>query len=206
MNNNDPITASFTAWLATRQHHGLPWQTDSNELREAYAAGYNAAPNAAIAQSVESRDIHAGDAGSSPAGSSSDSPGISWAGQVALEKAGLISYDTGLVVMFDSLEVTAEDIYKAYPRKIGKQAALKAIKKAIKVCEPKDSWVGAIDTKERYLLKRTQAYAAATEKWKPEDKQYIPHPATWFNRGSYDDDPKEWERGTAIASQFRQSH
>lgn len=90
--------------------------------------------------------------------------------------------------------ITAEDVYNAYPRKVGRSAAIKAIQKAGK-------GVGM----ER-LLKAVKAYAEATSRWPAEERQYIPHPATWFNRGSYDDDPKEWERGSVQASQFSQAH
>lgn len=76
----------------------------------------------------------------------------------------------------------AETIYETYPRKQGKQDALKAIKAALVDCSP-----------ER-LLERTQAYAAATTNWSEADRKFIPHPATWYNRGSYDDDPAEWIR------------
>lgn len=78
-----------------------------------------------------------------------------------------------------------ESIYDAYPRKQGKQDALKAIAKAVKIA-------GAVR-----LLERTQAYASATALWSDDDRQFIPHPATWFNRGSYDDDPATWERKTS---------
>jgi len=90
---------------------------------------------------------------------------------------------------------TAEDIYAAYPRKVGKQAAIKIIKR-----------LTFHNVSAEWLLERTQAYAKATESWPEEDRKYIPHPATWFNRGSYEDDPKEWERGTAPASQFSVCH
>jgi hypothetical protein len=97
--------------------------------------------------------------------------------------------------------VTAEDIYAAYPRKVGKQAAIKAIKKAIKALG------GAFGKPEVELLILTKQYAAAVATWPAADKQFIPHPATWFNRGSYDDDPKEWVRGTAAApSQFSKKY
>lgn len=78
---------------------------------------------------------------------------------------------------------TIEDIYVAYPRKQGKADALNAIAKALK------RGVSA----ER-LLERTHAYATATDAWPEDDRRYIPHPATWFNRGSYDDDPGAWVR------------
>ena len=90
--------------------------------------------------------------------------------------------------------VSAEDIYAAYPRKVGKQGAIKAIQKAIR------------DVGADRLLNDVKTYAEATSRWPAEDRQYIPHPATWFNRGSYEDDPKEWERNTAPASQFSVSH
>ena len=81
-------------------------------------------------------------------------------------------------------EDAAEAIYQAYPRHIAKGAALKAIRNAIK------------PDRADYILERTKAFAAAVEKWPWADRQFIPHPATWFNRESYDDDPKEWQRGS----------
>jgi len=74
-------------------------------------------------------------------------------------------------------------IYEAYPRKSGKADALKAIQKAL-VAHPAEK-----------LLAATQAYATATAAWPEADRKFIPHPATWFNRGSYDDDPETWKRG-----------
>ena len=76
----------------------------------------------------------------------------------------------------------AEEIYKLYPRKVGKPIALKKIEKAIKE-------VGFDELKKRVL-----AYAGATSRWDEEDRRFIPYPATWFNQGRYDDDPREWER------------
>ena len=78
-----------------------------------------------------------------------------------------------------------ESIYNAYPRKVGKKDALKAIAKAIKQLDD-DGRDGQV-----FLLDRVMAYAKATSGG---DKQFIPHPATWFNRGSYDDDPSEWDK------------
>lgn len=97
--------------------------------------------------------------------------------------------------------VTAEDmaeaIYKTYPRKVGKAAAIKAIAKALRLS----------DHSPAGLLNATRRYADAVAKWPAEDKKFIPHPATWFNRGSYDDDPKEWQRGAAAApSQFSKTY
>lgn len=76
------------------------------------------------------------------------------------------------------------EIYKAFPRKVAPQAAHKAIAKAL-----------ATVPFEK-LLASTKAYAAAVGQWPAaERRQFVPHPATWFNRGSYDDDQSEWKRG-----------
>jgi hypothetical protein len=100
---------------------------------------------------------------------------------------------------------TAEDIYAAYPRKVGKQGAIRAIQKAAKIIGPKATSMTRFCPYE-ILLERTQAFAKATASWPQEERHFICHPATWFNRGSYDDDPKEWERNSAPASQFSVSH
>src|SRR5207247_10374853 len=59
----------------------------------------------------------------------------------------------------------------------GKDDALRAIEKRIK------SGVG-----RAHLLERTVAFA----KTQPHNWQFTPYPATWYNRGSYDDDPASW--------------
>lgn len=81
-------------------------------------------------------------------------------------------------------------LYRMYPKQVGRDAAVKAIGKAFKkLVEEKDRFADgpAILT---YLQNRVTAYAEAKEH---ADKQYIPHPATWFNEGRYDDNPEEWE-------------
>jgi hypothetical protein len=83
-----------------------------------------------------------------------------------------------------------EAIYAAYPRHIGRSAALKAIDKALASMRA-DHGTNA----QAYLLCLTEAFATAVQKWEPGERQFIPHPSTWFNQGRYLDDPKEWERG-----------
>lgn len=92
----------------------------------------------------------------------------------------------------DKEKEESEAIYEAYPRKTAKQAALKAIEAAL-ATHPADK-----------LLAATQAYAAATALWPEADRKFIPHPATWFNRGSYEDDPATWTRNgqTALNPKF----
>lgn len=85
---------------------------------------------------------------------------------------------------------TLEEIYLAYPRHVGKEAALKAIEFALRK--------NGIQPPE--MLERVKAYAKARAK---EDPQFTPYPATWFNQGRYYDDnlkPQEkliWEAASA---------
>jgi hypothetical protein len=72
----------------------------------------------------------------------------------------------------------AEDIYAAYPRKVGKPVALQAIQKALKTHSA------------GFLLERTKLFAD-TYNGEP---QFIPHPSTWFNQSRFNDDPATWRR------------
>jgi len=76
----------------------------------------------------------------------------------------------------------AKNIFDLYPRRIAKAAALKAITKALKTT-PAEKLTAAVTT-----------YASAVAQWPDDDRKFIPHPATWFNRGSYEDDPATWIR------------
>jgi hypothetical protein len=44
---------------------------------------------------------------------------------------------------------------------------------------------GALD----YIAQRVSLYALSVQRT---DRKYIPHPATWFNGGSFWDDEHEW--------------
>lgn len=99
---------------------------------------------------------------------------------------------------------TAEAIYAAYPKKVGRRAAIIAIDRAAArlVAE------GALDCPYSTLLQSAQQYAAAVGRWPKEQRVFVPHPATWFNQERYMDDPAEWEyKGqlTPATSQFSQS-
>ena len=59
-----------------------------------------------------------------------------------------------------------ESIYAAYPRKVAKGNAVKAIKKALTLTTPEE------------LLSAVKAYALTRV---GEDPQFTPHPASWFN-------------------------
>jgi hypothetical protein len=84
-------------------------------------------------------------------------------------------------------------IYQAYPRKVGKAAAQKAIAKAITLIR----FRGESNPAE-WLLAKVKQFAQS-----PAGKagEFCPHPATWFNQARYDDDQKEWDRQDGGANQ-----
>lgn len=73
-----------------------------------------------------------------------------------------------------------ENIYKKYPRKKSKGAALKAIEKALKVVD------------YDVLLEAVSEFARCND-GRP-DVNFIPYPATWFNQRCWEDDRAEWSR------------
>lgn len=86
----------------------------------------------------------------------------------------------------------AELIYKAYPRKVGKPNALKAIGKAVKTFG-RDK-----------VLNATTLYAEKVACWPPNSTQFVPHPATWFNQQRFNDDSSTWERAVNPAEAKKQ--
>jgi hypothetical protein len=96
------------------------------------------------------------------------------------------------------LAVLAAPIYHEYPRKVAKAAALKEIGKSITAVAKRgatdnhEAFNGDIDLAAGWLKSRTVLFAKSPQGQR-EDKTFIPHPATWFHRGQYDDDPSEWK-------------
>lgn len=72
----------------------------------------------------------------------------------------------------------AEQIYDAYPRKVGKRDAIKKIQRALR------------EVPFAELLDKTKQFAATVN---GHDRKYIPYPGTWFHQARYDDDPTEWQ-------------
>lgn len=66
--------------------------------------------------------------------------------------------------------------YSAYPRKVGKQDAVKAWKK-LRMTD--DLFVKIMDKIEQYKK---------TEQWTKNNGQYIPHPASWLNGRRWEDE------------------
>lgn len=65
-----------------------------------------------------------------------------------------------------------EKFWTAYPKKVGKQAALSAYKK-VKV--PVDTLISAVEAQKR------------STQWTKDNGRYIPNPATWLNQGRWED-------------------
>jgi uncharacterized protein YdaU (DUF1376 family) len=69
-----------------------------------------------------------------------------------------------------------ERFWARYPKRIGKQAAIKA-------------WQAA--HKRGHDTERIMAGLARYDGCWPDDAQFIPHAATWLNQGRYDDEPQK---------------
>lgn len=206
------LTTAFEKFIERTGHSSLPWQTSRDEMLDIFTSGWLAHAeslkhaddlfpgtlghlplgggedytSANVAQLVEQIPCKDKVVGSIPSVGSTRTPGY-WT------KGGIFVADPDAIIKVRCDEITAEDIYAAYPRKVGKQAAIKAIQKWGKLGLPN-------------LLAKTKAFAACVAQWPEADKKFCPHPATWFNRGSFDDDPKEWVRGAAATpSQFRET-
>ena len=177
---------AFVKFLHTRADHDLPWMIQAVDMRPIFMAGWHARDEGLMPGAQQAR---------MPLGGGHDYTGS----ENAPEKLVWVN-----PVKMPAETITPEQIYAAYPRKVGKLAAIKAIQKAIKAIGL-DSSDGGM-TGAEILLDRTQSYAAAVKQWPASDKQYVPHTATWFNQGRYEDDPKEWQRGTATTSAFSKHH
>lgn len=75
-------------------------------------------------------------------------------------------------------------------RKVNKQDGIKAIDKAIAIVADREKI--AVDAAAQWLASKAAEYSASPLGMRP-DKEYRPHPASWFNKGSYDDPPEEWQ-------------
>ena len=86
----------------------------------------------------------------------------------------------------------SEKIYRAYPRKIGKAAAIRAINSAFhrliagESQEPMDGLAA-----NEFLTRAVESFARSPA---GNSERFTPHPATWFNQSRYLDDPNEWHR------------
>lgn len=171
----DPAAmAAFKKFLTDHEHKDLPWEMQEEELKPTFMAGWNAGWNAGATRLHEQQEK---------------------------QFAPIVVPAPPLVpVPFKEVKASPDAIYAAYPRHVGKEAALRAIEKAAKRVK---GWILIDSGPYPQLLRAVEKYADAVTRWPAADKKFIPHPATWFNQGRYDDDPREWQRGAAaVPSQF----
>lgn len=72
-----------------------------------------------------------------------------------------------------------DEFWKAYPRKVGKDAARKAFAKRKPTRELLDQMLAAIEKQKK------------GDQWQRERGKYIPHPTTWLNQGRWEDEVEE---------------
>jgi hypothetical protein len=65
-----------------------------------------------------------------------------------------------------------DEFWKIYPRRVGKQAAIRMYKRALKL------------TTAEKILRAAKSYASERE---GKEMQFTAHPATWLNAGRWDD-------------------
>lgn len=87
-------------------------------------------------------------------------------------------------------------VYNCYPRKIGRNAAIRAIEKAARrlIAGECGSPTANYDEAITYLCQRATLFARAPA---GNNGEYTPHPATWFNDSRYLDDESEWSKGNS---------
>lgn len=90
------------------------------------------------------------------------------------------------------LDTSADLIYGAYPRKVGRGAAIEKIKRAIqKIAEGECGQRMSLGDAAKFLHEIVAIYARSPA---GNAGEYTPHPATWFNQSRYMDDAKDWNR------------
>lgn len=93
----------------------------------------------------------------------------------------------------NGLDPKCELVYNAYPRKVAKAKALRAIEKAVDhLATGRD--LPRMDESQalEYLRGRVLAFARSPA---GQAGDFTPHPATWFNTQRYLDDEREWHKG-----------
>lgn len=83
-----------------------------------------------------------------------------------------------------------ERFWNAYPRKVGKGAALRAWKNQRRFRPETDEVIAAIEQHRQ------------STQW--QEPQFIPHPATWLNRHGWDDEPEILPQNSPPVSQVKE--
>lgn len=100
-----------------------------------------------------------------------------------------IEDEVSAVVPRKAIKCDAKSIYEAYPRKLGRRSALKAIESAFNRLQGGECPDIEPDHAGSFLLDSARYFARSPGGKKGE---FTPHPATWFNQSRYLDDRSEW--------------
>lgn len=106
--------------------------------------------------------------------------------------------DTSVESLVTKRAVLVADLYRRYPKKVGKAEALKAIGKAVAAVakagatDTHSDFAGDEQAAAQWLGAKVDQYAKSPQA-KQSDKNLVPYPASWFNAGRYDDDTTQWE-------------
>ncbi len=118
------------------------------------------------------------------------------------ESLGEVSPKTPLVREARKLSrFTPDDVirvYEAYPRSIGRGAALQAIARALVRIA---NGPAPLEDPLAWLIARVEAFAKSPA---GNAGKFTPHPATFFNQERYHDADSEWQRNEGTASNNRQ--
>jgi hypothetical protein len=87
------------------------------------------------------------------------------------------------------LKVGFDEFWSAYPKKVGKKAAVKA-------------WAKATDKPGVQEVIGKINELKSTKEWQKDGGQFIPHPATWLNEGRWDDAVKVDVKRSVTAETF----
>jgi len=74
--------------------------------------------------------------------------------------------------------MTFDEFWHAYPRKVGKGAAIKSWARAIKLAPPYEIMAGLTEAQNEWVARETET-------------QFIPHPSTWLNQRRWEDEHPE---------------
>lgn len=83
-----------------------------------------------------------------------------------------------------------EEIYRAFPLKVARLDAMKAIAKALERLRSGESPAVTPEMAEEFLLAAVKEFASSPA---GNRGKFTPHPATWFNKGRYLDDRATWK-------------
>lgn len=108
-------------------------------------------------------------------------------GGVCLSKANKKLFKLMGVTKSKGFPAAFVEFWSAYPRKVGKRAALKAW---VKACDAvaADRDIDLVDARALVLEK----CILFSKSEKGQSGKFCPYPTTWLNQGRYDDDPVEW--------------